>query len=573
MHLPLPETAQEFSTWTWAQLEPHMRELAARPLTARNLEGWLGDWSHVLSLLEETRARLQVAASLDTSDAAAEARFNAFQKDVHTPAMAVDQEIKEHLLSSGLPPAPRFEIPLRDMQVDADLFREENLELLAQEQRLINTYNRIVGAQTADWEGDEVTLYQLEAMLQDPERTTRERAWRLQVERQLADREAIDALWADLVSLRHQMALNAGCANYRAFRWRQLHRFDYAPDDCAQFHRAIQQVAVPAVGRIHERYRRYLGVATLRPWDLEVDPLGRPPLEPFSDAEELETKAAAIFHRIDPRLGEYFHAMQREGLLDLESRKDKAPHAWCVTYPLTRQAFIFMNAVGWQRDVAMLLHEAGHAFHVYEMAHLPYVQQLEVPAEFLEVASMAMELLAGPYLAAAEGGFYSEEDAARARVKHLEDAIIVSWPYVAAMDAFQHWVYTNPGAASDGVTSGAKWAEIWMRFMPGVDWHGLDEALRVSWQAIPHFFGWPFSGIEYGIAQLGAVQVWRNAMDNQASALARYRQALSLGGTAPLPQLYQAAGAQLALDPETLGEAVALMERTIAGLNDGILSS
>jgi oligoendopeptidase F len=544
-----------------------MRELAGRRLTAEGLEEWLADWSHVRSLLEETRARLEVAASADTSDATAEARFNDFREEICNPALAADQRIKEHLLSSGLAPPPGFEIAMRDMRVDAALFRQENLELLTEVQRLVNAYSRIVGVQTADWEGGEVTLYELEAKLEDPDRATRERAWRLRVERQSADQEAIDALWADLVALRHQMARNAGFTDYRAFRWQRLHRFDYTPEDCVRFHRAIQAVAVPVVGRIYERYRRGLRVTTLRPWELEVDPLGRPPLKPFRHGGELEQKAAAVFRRIDPQLGAHFELMRRENLLDLENRKDKAPHGWCMTYPLTRQAFIFMNAVGWQRDVVMLLHEAGHAFHIFEMAELPYIHQLEVPAEFLEVASMAMELFAGPYLAAGEGGFCSEEDAARARIKHLEDAIVVSWPYIAAMDAFQHWAYTHPDAARDGATSGAKWAEIWLHFMPGVDWCGLDDALRVSWQAIPHFFGWPLSGIEYGIAQLGAVQVWRNALEDRGDALARYRRALSLGGSVPLPRPYEAAGAQLASGTETMGEAVALIEHTIGHLD------
>jgi oligoendopeptidase F len=566
MHPSFPETAQASSTCTWPQLEPHMRELAERPLTADGLEEWLADWSHVRALLEEARACLEVATAVDTSDAAAEGRFTTFQTEVYNPGLAADQRIKEHLLTSGLASPPGFEIPMRNMRVDAELFCEENLDLAAEEKKLANAYNRILGAQTADWDGEEVSLYELEAKLQHTDRAARERAWRLRAARQLADREAIDALWADLVALRHQMARNAGCEDYRAFRWRQLHRFDYTPEDCGRFHRAVEVVAVPAVGRIYDRYRRCLGVDTLRPWDLEVDPLGRPPLEPFRDAGDLERKAAAIFERIDRQLGAYFDVMRRERLLDLDNRKDKAPHGWCATFPLARRPFIFMNAVGWQRDVVMLLHEAGHAFHVFEMADLPYFQQLEVPAEFLEVASMALELRAGPYLAASEGGFYSEEDAARARVKHLEDALIVSWPYIAAMDAFQHWVYTHPGAARDGASAGAKWVEIWMRFMPGVDWGGLEEALQVSWQAIPHFFGWPFAGIEYGIAQLGAVQVWRNALDDRADALARYREALSLGGTVSLPRLYEAAGAQLAFDAETLGQAVALMERTIGAL-------
>ena len=566
MNQPLPETALEFSTWTWADTEPRMRELAARPLTASSVADWLADWSHLRSLVEEASARLEVAAARDTSDSVAEARFNAFREEVYNPAMAADQEIVAHLLESGLTPPPDFEAPLRRMRADADLFAEENLDLLTEEQKLVNTYNRIVGAQTAQWEGEEVTLYELEAKLEDADRATREQAWRLRVERQLADREAIDGVWGDLLAVRREMALNAGFEDYRAFRWQQLHRFDYTPQDCACFREAIERVAVPAAVQIHERYRRCLGVPRLRPWDLEVDPQGRPPLRPFEDAGELELKAATVFQRIDRQLCATFERMQQEGLLDLENRKDKAPHGWCMTYPFARQAFIFMNAVGWQRDVMMLLHEAGHAFHVFEMAGLPYFHQLEVPAEFLEVASMAMELLAGTCLVAEDGGFYSEEDAARARVKHLEDAIIVSWPYIAAMDAFQDWAYTHLDAARDGQRCGEVWAEIWLRFMPGVDWGGLSDALRVSWQAIPHFFGWPLSGIEYGIAQLGAVQVWRNALEDQAAAVARYRRALSLGGTVSLPRLYEAAGARFAFDVDTLRRSIALMESTIAAL-------
>ncbi|MGD2147708.1 MAG: M3 family oligoendopeptidase [Anaerolineae bacterium] len=562
----LPDTAFELSTWTWADVEPLVLELIERRLTASSLEEWLADWSHLRSLVEEVSARLEVAAARDTSDTAAEARFNAFREEIYNPALAAEQRIVRHLLNSDLPAPPGFETSLRRMRAGAELFREENLELLAEEQRLVNVYNRVVGAQTARWDGEEVTLYELEAELENPDRATRERAWRLRVERQRDDREALDAVWGDLLALRHQMALNAGCPDYRTFRWQRLHRFDYTPQDGACFRQSIERVAVPAACRIHERHRRCLGVPVLRPWDLEVDPLGRPPLKPFQDTGELERKATAVFDRIDLNLGATFDLMRREGLLDLENRKDKAPHGWCMTYPFVRQAFIFMNAVGWQRDVMMLLHEAGHAFHVFEMAGLPYFHQLEVPAEFLEVASMAMELLAGPYLTETEGGFYTEADAARARVKHLEDAIIVSWPYIAAMDAFQDWSYRNPDAARDGERCGEVWAEIWLRFMPGVDWSGLDDALRLSWQAIPHFFGWPLSGIEYGIAQLGAVQVWRNALKDQGTALARYRRALSLGGTVSVPKLYEAAGARFAFDVQTLKESVFLMENTIAAL-------
>jgi oligoendopeptidase F len=563
----LPKTTREFSTWTWLQIEPIARELAEQSLTAENLETWLADWSYLHSLLNETSARLQITASMDTTDTEAEARFNAYQEEVFTPALAAEQKIKENLLNSELAPPIGFEIPMRTMKVEADLFCEENLPLLVDEQKLINDYNRIIARQTAEWEGAEVTLLQLEAKLQDPDRSTREQAWRLRLDRQMEDREAINTLWAKLVSSRHQIALNAGLEDYAAFRWQQLHRFDYTPEDCLNLHQAIDSVAVPAVRRIYDRYRQCLGVAHLRPWDLEVDPLGRSPLQPFHDVGELVVKAAGIFSRIDPQLGRYFDTMREERLLDLGNRKNKAPHAWCMTLPLSRKAFIFMNAIGWHRDVIMLLHEAGHAFHVFEMAGLPFDHQLDVPVEFLEVASMAMELLAGPYLSVHKGGFYSEEDAARARIKHLEDALVISWPYIAAMDAFQHWVYTNPDSAIDSATCDTKWMEIWLRFMPGVEWVGLEDGLAISWQSIPHFFSWPLSGIEYGIAQLGAVQVWQNALEDQSDALIRYRKALSLGCTVPLPKLYEVAGAKLAFDEGTLHQAVALIEQTIADLS------
>jgi oligoendopeptidase F len=568
MRATIPQSIHEFSKWSWPDIEALMQDLASQTLTYENLEDWLTDWSQLLSLLNETLARLQVATSQDTSNARAEARFTNYQEELYTPALAADQKIKERLLHSHLTPPKNFAIPMRYIRVEADLFCEDNLPLFTEEQKLVNEYNRIMSTQTTEWEGEERTLAQIEAKFQDPDRTVRERAWRVRLERQMMDREAIGFLWTRLVALRHQIALNAGFQDFLAFRWQQLHRFDYTPEDCSCFHQAVEMVAVPAVRRIYQRYKKYLGVDQLRPWDLEVDPLGRPPLQPFSDERELEEKAASIFDRIDPHFGGYFDIMRREGLLDLGNRVNKAPHGWCMTYPLERKTFIFMNATGWQRDVIMLLHEAGHAFHVFEMADLPYYHQLDVPSEFLEVASMTMELLAGPHLTSGENSFYSKEDGARARIKHLEDAIIISWPYISAMDAFQHWAYTNPDAAMDPATCEDKWTEIWLRFMPEVDWSSLEEALAISWQNIPHFFGWPLSGIEYGIAQLGAVQVWRNVLENPSDAITRYRKALSLGCTVPLSELYEIAGAKLAFDSETLYQAITLMEDTITDLSN-----
>lgn len=567
MHAGLPKTVSEFAELTWKQVEWHMTTLAERKLTSGNLEDWLSDWSLLLSLIEETSARLRTAAALDTQDRDADRRLKEFRKNIWSPAMAANQTLRRKMLDCGLKAPAGFEVPVRQMRADVEVFCEENLPLLNEEKELQNEYDSIVGSQTVVWEGEEITVSRIAAKMADPDRTVRERAWRLKAERQRADGDAIGRVWTRLVSLRNEMAKNAGFDDYRSLRWREMYRFDYTPEDCFQFHDAVETVAKPAVSRIYSRYRSRLGVERLRPWDLEVDPSGKPPLRPFSDVEELTGKASSIFSEIDPQLGKYFQIMREEGLLDLDNRKNKAPHGWCATYPLVRKPFIFMNAVGTQRNVITLLHEAGHAFHVFEMGKLPYYQQLDVPGEFCEVASMAMELLAAPYLAAGESGFYSEEDATRARISHLEKAIVVSWPYCTAMDVFQHWVYTNPLESSDIRNCGKKWAEIWRRFMPVVDWGGLEEDLMNGWQYVPHFFGWAFYALEYAIARLGAAQIWRNAMSNPSEALRKYRKALSLGCTVSLPELFEVAGARFAFDTDTLREAVGLLEQTIEELS------
>lgn len=561
---PLPKQTIKFMSWQWSQIEPYFQELADRSLTADTVEDWLADWSRLNRLLSETFSRLKVAVDQNTTDKVAEERYNAFLEKIFPAAQAAEQKLKEKLLASGLEPRG-FAVPLRNMRTEAAIFREANLPLLIQERKQEAQYDKIIGAQTVIWQGVETTIAQLAPVYQNPDRSLREQAWRLAAERQLADREAINTLWQQFLQLRRQLAANAGFKDYRSFRWQQLLRFDYTPEDSYRFHDAIEKAVVPAARRIYEKRRRRLGVKTLRPWDLKVDPLGRPPLRPFQTGGELMTKSAAIFHQVDPALGKYFNTMIREKLLDLENRKGKAPGGYCTAFPVIKRPFIFMNAVGLHNDVQTLLHEAGHAFHVFERSHLPYHQQMRVAMEFNEVASMSMELLAAPYLEESEGGFYSTADAARARIEHLEDSILF-WPYMAVVDAFQHWVYEHPDAAADPANCDARWQALWQRFMVGVDWSGLEDALVTGWQRKLHIHTDPFYYIEYGLAQLGAVQVWSNALQDQAGAVVRYRRALALGGTVPLPQLYATAGAKLAFDAETLGEAVTLMEKTIAEL-------
>jgi oligoendopeptidase F len=560
----LPDSALEFMDWNWSQIKPYYQDLTDRPLDTANVADWLADWSRLGELLGETFNRLYIATSLDTTDQVAEKRYQAFLDDIYPQMKAADQQLKEKLLSSKLEPVG-FEIPLRDMRAEVDIFQENNLPLLTQELKLGNEYDKIIGAQTVTWEGEEITLMQLKPVYQDTNREKRERAWRMASNRQLADREAINELWAKFMDLRQKIGRNAGLSDYRAYRWKQMLRFDYTPEDCAQFHHTIERVAVPAAERILEKRRHRLGLESLRPWDLEVDPYGLTPLRPFKDVDELVNQTAIIFHQVDPQLGVYFKTMQSEGLLDLDNRKGKAPGGYCEELQVIRRPFIFMNAVGLDDDVQTLLHEGGHAFHVFETANLPYIQQRQVGLEFAEVASMSMELLAAPYLDKGAGGFYSPADAARSRIESLEKAVLF-WPYMAVVDAFQHWVYKNHALASDASNCDVKWAELWVRFMPGVDWTDLEQEMMTGWHRILHIHVAPLYYIEYGLAQLGAFQVWQNAAEDQAGAVDAYRQALSLGSTLPLPQLFAAAGANFAFDEENLQQAVNQADTTIAEL-------
>jgi oligoendopeptidase F len=410
-----------------------------------------------------------------------------------------------------------------------------------------------------------MTITQLQPVYLNQDRLLREKAWRLSMERKQVDRQKLNELWGRLLALRERIAHNAGFGDYRTYRWKQLLRFDYTPENCRQFHQAIEQVVIPAARRIYAKRQKRLGLDTLRPWDLNVDPLGRDALKPYQTITEMESKVSAIFHRVDPELGEYFETMRSNGLLDLDNRKDKAPGAYCNSYETVRLPFIFANAVGLHDDVSTLLHEGGHAFHVFETVRLPYYHQLSVGMEFAEVASMAMELLSSPYLAESEGGFYSERDAARASIEHLEEAVFF-WPYMAVVDGFQHWVYTEEGAAANPENCDHKWAELWQRYMGGVDWSGLDDLMVTGWQRKLHIFQVPFYYVEYGLASLGAFQVWRNALKDQGGAVAAYRRALALGGTVTLPKLYETAGAKFAFDKETMQMAVDLAEEQIEKL-------
>lgn len=562
-----PQDTSQTLHWNWDEFQPYFDDLIKRQVTETNIKEWLADWTRITCLLQETHARLYIATTLDTTDQGVSQNYYTYLEQIYPKFLTAEQILKEKMLSSGHQ-LSSFEIPLRNLLSQADLFREANLPLITQEEKLCSEYDKIISVQTVTWEGEELMLDQLDPLLQDPERNKRERAWRLAMTRRLRDRHTINDLWVKSLELRGKIAANAGKSDFRSYIWQKRLRFDYTKDDCETFHDAIEKVVVPAVERLNERRRRSLGLSTLCPWDLDVDTLERPPLRPFTHTEDLEYKGAEIFHQVDRELGAQFDILRSEKLLDLDNRKGKAPGGYCYPLLFMRRPFIFMNSVGIHDNVQTLLHEAGHAFHIFHIlgnTDIPYVQQWEEPTEFAEVASMAMELLASPYLVREKGGFYNKSDAARGLIEHLE-GILRFWPYMAVVDAFQHWVYANPYAATDPGNCDAKWDQLWQRFMPAVDWDGVQDEKETGWQRKHHIHQQPFYYIEYGLAQLGAVQIWRNAFQDRRGSLRAYREALSLGGSVPLPDLFAAAGAHFAFDAYTLQQAVDFIESKLAEL-------
>jgi oligoendopeptidase F len=555
---------KEFMNWNWEQFSPYYQQLADAQLDEGNVDKWLDDWSHIRELFYERYNRHYTAVTLNTKDREAEEEYKNFLDKIFAPVQKEENLLKEKLLLSNLEP-DGLEEQMRAIRAEADLFRENNLPLLAEDLKFANEYDKIIGSQTVEWEGEEVTIPKLQPVYQETDRDKREKAWRLASQRQLVDREKINQLWGQFMNLRRELAVNAGKENYRDYRWQQLLRFYYSPEDCQQFHNAIESVVVPAAEKIYENRRRRIGADTLRPWDLDVDPWGREPLKPFKEVSELISTTQNIFDQVDSKLGEYFKVMREKALLDLDNRKGKAPGGYCIDFPAEKVPFIFMNSVGIHDDVQTLIHEGGHAFHVFETASLPYHHQRQIGTEIAEIASMSMELLASPYISQHTGGFYNEKDAARARTEHLSQMILF-WPYMAVVDTFQHWVYENHEDARIPENCDRKWAELWRRFMKGVDWSGLEDALETGWHRKLHIHQVPFYYIDYGLAQLGAIQIWRNAMEDQAGAVDAYRRALSLGATRPLPELFRAAGAKLSFDEATLKEAVDLVEKKMEEL-------
>ncbi|MEJ7837730.1 MAG: M3 family oligoendopeptidase [Thermomicrobiales bacterium] len=560
-------TPEQFTHATWEEILPLYQTLAAVELSSSDpvgIETWLSEWNALDVALGEASTTAQVANSIDTADPVKEEAYLRFTTAIGPKAAEQRVVLARKLIATGYS-RPDLETSLRRMRTNEDLFREENVALEQEIQGLQARYGKITGGMTVQWRGTEVPIPRLSPFFLDPDRTTREEAWTLQFAPYIDNKEELDTLFDQQITLRQEVAKNAGFANYRDYTFESKFRYDYSPDDCFSFHAAVEQTFVPAIQKRQARRKELMGLDSLKPWDLTPDPLGRPALKPYTDIEDLNAKSEEIFRKVDPVFGDYFGIMRNEDLLDLESRKGKRPGGYCTGFPYRKRPFIFMNASGTAGDVRTLLHEAGHAFHGFESsANLPLLMQQRYGSEMAEVASMSMELLSAPYLHRKDGGLFEDGDFERGAIEHLEGVLdIFAW--VATVDAFQHWIYTDADAL-DHAKRDAKWIEIWSRFSPGVDWDGLESERIARWQKQLHIFLYPFYYIEYAIAQLGALQVWRNALKDQAQATADYRAALALGGSKPLPDLFAAAGARLIFDAPGMAELVSLVEGRIAEL-------
>ena len=550
---------------SWEDLEPRFHTLQTQTLTTDTVPDWLRAWSDVAKDVGEAHAWLMRAKDENTADEGAEAAYGAFMLEVMPKVDTASQELRERLLGlDGYTPAPEHAEVVRRLRNQADLFNETNAHLLSEIQALSNEFNKLRGALTVTLDGEALTVPQAEKRLLEPDRGVRERAWRAIQAAEAEVAPALDGLFLKLLSLRRQVAENAGLPDFRAYQWRALDRFDYTPEDALRLHETIEETVVPLLKERREKRRRALGVEALRPWDFQVDPKGRSPLKPFETTEELEQGLTRIFSHLDPALGRQFEGM-RAGWLDLEPRAGKVPgFGYSLSFPKSNRAYIYHSAVGTHDDVWVMLHEAGHSFHALaaSAAH-DLVWNRETGAEFAEVASQAMELLALPYLEEERGGFYTREEAARAREEQLERVLRLLCG-TAHADAFQHWLYADAPEDVTVEALDAKWVELGERFSPGVDWAGLEMAHRKGWQVI-HMFFVPFYMLEYALAYLGAIQVWRNSLEDREEALRNYREALALGGGRPLPELFEAAGATFAFDQETVGELAAFVASKLNG--------
>jgi oligoendopeptidase F len=532
---------KDFTVDTWEGLEPYYRNLLERPLNSeQDLEQWLKDISELEAVVSEDAAWRQIRMTCDTENKALEQSFAYFMMEIQPKIQPIADQLNRKFVESPFTAKldqQKFFTYLRSVKKNIDLFREENIPIQAELNVMKQQYGVISGKMTVEVNGQEYTLQQAARFLESPDRRLREEVYRKVGERRLQDKHTLNHLYTELVTKRHQVAKNAGFHNFHDYMFVDLGRFDYRKEDCYQFHDAVKQYVLPLVEEIHLQKKKKLGLDTLRPWDLDAEPEGITPLRPFENGQELLEKSIKCFERLRPFFADCLRRMNSMNHLDLDSRKGKAPGGYNCPLPESGAPFIFMNAAGQMHDVTTMLHEGGHAVHSFLAHNLELSAFKEYPMEIAEVASMAMELLSMDHW---EVFFSNEEDLRRARQHQLERTITI-FPWIATVDKFQHWVYENPNHTEQERMDA--WVRIMNEFTSSViDFSGLEEYRRYSWQRQLHLFEVPFYYIEYGIAQLGSIGLWKSYREDKEGAIDNYITALSLGGTRTLPELYKVAG-------------------------------
>ncbi len=552
----------DFKIESWIQLEPYFNALLVRPLhSVTDLEIWLRNRSELEAVLSEEMAWRYIKMTRFTDDEEARERFNYFVECIEPNVLPFADKLNQKILQSPYfseLEGEAYQNLIRNTRKDAELYRKENVPLLTKLGTRQQEYGAIAGAMMVEVNGQETTLAQAGDFLQSSDRALREEVYLKIQERRFKDHLALDDLLDELIGLRHQVAINAGFANFRDYMFKALGRFDYTPQDCFNFHSSVKEAVVPLLKKQLEERRQALDITALRPWDLDVDEKNRLPLKPFNNAAELIDLCIECFYRLDPYLGDCLAIMKQMGRLDLESRKSKAPGGY--NYPLDESGvpFIFMNATSTLRDMVTLLHEGGHAVHSFLVHDASLIFYKHPPAEVAELASMTMELITMDHW---DLFFSNEEDLKRARREHLGQLIeTLSW--VATVDKFQHWLYEHPGHSANERSK--VWSNIYDEFSGGViDWQGLEHYKSYMWQKQLHIYEVPFYYIEYGIAQLGAIAIWKNYKENPSEALKAYIDALRLGYKAPIQTIYKTAGIRFDFSQKYISELMDFVKEEI----------
>lgn len=525
----------------WPSIEPIFKELQTRDINSvSELEKWLLDRSELEAALEEDFAWRYIRMTCDTTDEKLLNDFQFFATEIEPQIAPIQNQLNKRFVDSPYSEEldkDKYFVYTRGIKKALELFREENIPLLTQIQVEQQKYQGITGSMSVKLGEQEYTLEQAAVFLKDTDRKVRQDAWEAITARRLQDKDKLDELFNSLLKLRHQVALNAGFENFRDYMFQALGRFDYTPKDCYKFHEAIEKEIIPILKLQAENRREALGLDELKPWDMEVDISGKPALKPFKDGEELIEKSIKCFQGLSPYIGERLEIMKVNGFFDVDSRKGKAPGGY--NYPLAESGapFIFMNSAGTFRDLTTMVHEGGHAIHTFITADLELNDFKHTPSEVAELASMSMELISMDHW---DVYFDNPEELKRAKKDQLKD-VLKTLPWVAVVDQFQHWIYTNPEHTSE--ERAEAWKNIFEPFGNNfANWSEHPYALENLWQKQLHIFEVPFYYIEYGIAQLGAIAVWKNYNNDPETGLSKYLDALKLGYTKTIKEIYETAG-------------------------------